>query len=242
MIPSTWCRSSIVLVVVLGFAAALLWTAASLSSTPAERTFGQTAAGIAFLVAFYAGAPLTARFLASEPARDTAMQQRLSTVVAALALPSRPVFLYDHREGNAITVGLVPGHSRVYLTTGFLRELSDTGLGGVLAHEDAHLCEYHVLVTLGYACAYSLLAHLIQDGAFSFAGFLGFTALRRVLEYRADAGAARRVGSAAVITWLQESEKASPSGRWQRLTTFVALHPTVPMRVRALETGRRRLF
>jgi len=93
------------------------------------------------------------------------------------------------------------------------------------------------LIAFVYACTYALLVQL-TDSTWLFAlGLLGFLALRRYFEYRADAGAARLVGKDAVLTGLSELQAIYPSRRWTRWLVVFASHPTLPMRIRAL-SGR----
>jgi Zn-dependent protease with chaperone function len=103
---------------------------------------------------------------------------------------SRPVFLYDHADKEANTVGLLPSHSRIYVTTGLLASMSDEGMRGVIAHENAHVHERHIFATFTYACCFAVSSHLLDNNNFFFAAFLLFLGIRRYCEYRADAGAA----------------------------------------------------
>lgn len=238
MLPSSWARQLVLATLVLVVLVALLWFAERVVSDPEDRGLSQTVAGVMFLVGFYAGGPLVARFLVPSPSGSAAMLDRVSAVLDQL--PSRlRVVLYDHASQSASTVGILPKQSRIYVTSGLMHGVSDEGLKGVLAHEDTHIRELHVLVTLGYACTYACLAHLTSGDRAFVVGFLGFSALRRYLEYRADAGAARLVGASAMLTALRELQVMYPTRRWSRWFNFAAPYPTIPMRMKALETGRR---
>jgi heat shock protein HtpX len=241
MIPSTWSRRLIFALFVIEVAGGFMWLATTLVPNPADKGFAQTVAGIVFLIGFYAGAPLSARFLAPVVSRDQSMQNRLARVIASMP-PTRPVFLYEHTDKNANTVGILPQHSRVYVTSGLMERVSDEGLKGILAHEDAHVRERHILVTCAYACGYALLTHLTESNRLFLFGFLGLMALRRYLEYRADAGAANLVGKDVMLVGLRELEAIYPSTAWTRFLTFLVAYPSLPMRIQALETGRRPLF
>jgi heat shock protein HtpX len=118
MIPSPWYRRLIVALVVLEVAGALMWLATRLAPE-SQRALAQTLAGLVFLMGFYSAAPLSARFLAPKETQDQAMKDRLSRVIAGMPR-KRPVFLYDHPEQNANTVGLSAGTSRIYVTTGLM--------------------------------------------------------------------------------------------------------------------------
>lgn len=241
MIPSTWFRRLIFGLFILEVAGALMWLAAWLVPNPADKAFAQTVAGMAFLLGFYSGAPLSARFLAPKESKDEAMRARLTGVLRELP-QSRPVFLYDHEEKNANTVGILASQSRVYVTSGLMGHVSNEGLKGILAHEHTHVVEHHILITFSYACAYALVANEVNSNKLFIFGFIAFMTLRRYLEYRADAGAANLVGKDTMVTGLKELHAIYPSKSWARCFMVVMAYPTLPMRIRALETGRKVLF
>lgn len=240
MIPSSWYRRLVLALLILEVAGAMMWLSARLVP-PNERALAQTLAGMVFLMGFYSAAPLSARFLAPMPTEDQTMKDRLARVMSSMPR-TRPVFLYDHPEQNANTVGITTRHSRVYVTTGLMEVLSDEGLRGILAHEDTHVEEHHILAVLAYACSYSLIAHIGDDPLLFYFGFLAFMTLRRHLEYRADAGAAELVGTSAIVTGLKELATVYPTNRSSRWFVFAMSYPTLPMRIKALETGRQMLF
>lgn len=241
MIPSTWFRRLLLALFILEVAGALMWLAARLVPAEEDRAFAQTVAGVVFLLGFYAGGPLSAQFLAPHPSRNRALQERLARVVRELPW-SRPVFLYEHKDQDASTVGIVAGQAKVYVTTGMLEGVSDEGLKGLLAHEETHVREHHILLLFVYAASYAFAAHISDSHVVILVGFLGFMALRRYLEYRADAGASERVGKSVAIQALRELHRMYPTKRWSRWFTFAGPYPTLPMRIAALETNRRPLF
>jgi Zn-dependent protease with chaperone function len=241
MIPSAWFRRLIFGLFILEVAGALMWLAAWLVPNPADKAFAQTVAGMVFLLGFYSGAPLSARFLAPMESKDDAMRARLTGVIQELP-QSGPVFLYDHDEKNATTVGILASQSRVYVTSGLMGHVSNEGLKGILAHEDTHVVEHHILITFSYACAYAMVANEVNSNKLFIFGFIAFMTLRRYLEYRADAGAARLVGKEAMVTGLRELNAIYPSKSWARWFVVVMAYPTLPMRIKALETGRKVLF
>ena len=242
MIPSTWFRRLVFGLFVLEVIGAMMWLATLLVPNPADKALAETIAGLVFLLGYYSGAPLSARFLAPRESTDTAMQHRLSRVLRELP-QSQTVVLYDHAEANAVTVGILASQSRIYVTTGLMGRLSDAGLMGILAHERTHVAEHHILVTFAYACTYTLLVNGIHNNYLFLFGFVAFMTMRRYLEYRADAGAARWVGKAAIVTGLKELNAINPSSRrWTRWFMMLATHPALSMRIEALENGRKAWF
>ena len=226
---------------VVEVAGTLMWLAAGLFASATAKEVAQTVAGIVFLFAFYACAPLWARFLVPVESRNQGMKERLARVMASMPL-TRPVFLYDHTDKNAYTAGILERHTRVYVTSGLMERVSDVGLKGILAHEDTHVREHHILLLFAFVCAYALLAHLAGSDRLFVFGFLAFLMLRRHLEYRADAGAVKRVGKDAMKKGLQELRAIYPSKKWVRWLMFAMPYPTLPMRIRALGTKQRPLF
>lgn len=240
MIPSHWFRRIILIVFIMEVAGGILWVTGRLTTNPAAKPMAQALGSLIFLFGFYASAPLSARFLAPKPSRDSALQERLARIVATLP-DSRPVFLYDHADKEANTVGLLPGHSRIYVTTGLLANMSDEGMRGVIAHENAHVRERHIFATFTYACCFAVSSHLLDNNNFFFAAFLVFLGVRRYCEYRADAGGAAVVGRATMLTTLRELAALYPSKAWMRWLSFASAYPTLAMRMRAVETGRKAL-
>ena len=214
----------------------MMWTIGHFA-TPALRPVFQALGSLVFLFGFYAGAPLAARFLAPHASAHVDQQARISAIVATVP-GSRPVFLYDHADPQANTAGLFSCHSRVYVTTGLLVGLSDDGMRGVIAHENAHVREHHVFAMFVYASAFTLGSHWLDSNLFFFLAFLVFLGARRYSEFRADAGAARVVGREVVLVMLRELAVLYPSRSWVRWLSFASAYPTLAMRIRALETGR----
>lgn len=237
MIPTHWFRRILLALLILEVGGGMLWFSAWLAPLPSDKQLYQTVGCLIFLGAFYASTPLTARFLAPIANTDPARLARLAQALAHLP-DSHPVFLYDHKDQEANTLGLWPRHTRIYLTTGLLDHLSDEGLTGVLAHENAHARERHILALYAYACVFALGSHVLASSSFFFFGFLLFLAVRRYCEYRADAGAAAAVGRDAMLTGLHELAALYPPRPWQRWLSWLTAYPTLPMRMRALETGQ----
>lgn len=240
MIPSHWFRRIILVLFIMEVAGGILWVTGRLTADPATKPLMQALGSLIFLFGFYASAPLSARFLAPRPSSDVALQERLARIMATLP-ESRPVFLCDHTDQEANTVGLLPGQSRIYVTTGLLANMTDEGMRGVIAHENAHVREQHIFATFAYASCFAVGSHLIHDNNFFFAAFLLFLGIRRYCEYRADAGGAAVVGRETMLTMLRELAVLYPSKAWMRWFSFASAYPTLAMRMRAVETGRKAL-
>jgi len=238
MIPSHWFRRIVLGLFILELAGLVMWLSAVVVSNPADKPFAQTVAGIVFLLGYYTAAPWYVQFLAPVPTHDRDLQARLDRLLATMP-QTRPVFLYENKDENASSVGILPSHSRVYVTSGLVRKMSDEGLRGCLAHEMAHVREHHIFVIFIYASCYALISHLANSNQLFILGLLGFLALRRHLEYRADAGAAASVGQTAALTFLDELSTSYPSSRWSRFFMFVLPYPPLAVRMRAVQTGCR---
>lgn len=237
MIPSSWFRRLILFLFVMEVGGGILWASAKLAPDQAHSNLLQTIGSLTFLFGFYAGTPLMARFLAPVPSGSKERQQRLAGIMGKYG-ETRPVFLYDHRDQEANTVGLWPSQARIYLTSGLLDNMSDAGLTAVIAHENTHARERHILFAFAYACIFAIGSYVSGSNWFFAIGFLIFLGLRRYSEYRADAGGARQVGQTAMLTGLRELAVMYPSKAWHRWLAIIMAYPTLPMRIRAIETGR----
>ncbi|KVV25056.1 peptidase M48 [Burkholderia cepacia] len=237
MIPSSRFRRLVILGAIVSASGAIYWLFSVVTPEGAARVPGQCAAALLVLSVFYASGPLSARFLAPIASTDAALRVRLETAIAAV--PSVPrVFLYEHAEQEANTVGLLPRHARVYLTTSLVSGLSDAGLRGVLAHECAHVRERHVFLLYCYACCFVVGSTVYGHDAFFFGAFLVFLMLRRYCEFRADARAAELAGRDDVLAMLNELAVLYPTKGWHRWFSFASPYPTLRTRIRAIETGR----
>lgn len=241
MIPSHWFRRIVLIIFLMEVGGGILWVSGSLTTNAAVKPLIETLGSLIFLFGFYATAPLAAKFLAPHPSQNIVLQARLRGVMASFH-DSRPVFLYDHTDQEANTVGLLPAHSRIYITTGLLENMSDEGVRGVIAHENAHVQERHIMGMFAYASCFTVGSHLLNDNRFFFAAFLVFLGLRRYCEFRADAAAAAEVGPSVMLTALRELSILYPSKSWVRWLTFASAYPTLAMRIKAIETGRKILL
>jgi Zn-dependent protease with chaperone function len=237
VIPTTWFRRLVFFLFVMEVGGGVLWAAAKLAPDQGHANLLQTVGSLVFLFGFYAGMPLVARYLAPQPCTDPARQTRLASLLQRYG-SSCPVFLYEHPDKEANTVGLWPSQSRIYITTGLFDRMSDEGLIGILGHENTHARERHILVGFVYACIFALGSYASDSRTFFVVGFLLFLGLRRYMEYRADAGGALLAGPATMSTGLRELAILYPSAAWHRWLTIIMAYPTLPMRLRALETKR----
>jgi heat shock protein HtpX len=157
---------------------------------------------------------------------------------ASLAgLPMPKVFLIESDSPNAFATGRNPGHATVAVTTGIRRILTRQELGGVLAHEMAHVGNRDTLIMAMVATvagAISMLAMFAQFSAMFGGmggrggrdnGFIGLlvvaivmpiaasmvrAAISRTREYQADATGAHTSGDPlALASALQKLEMAS---------------------------------
>jgi heat shock protein HtpX len=152
-------------------------------------------------------------------------------------LPMPKVYLIPSETLNAFATGRNPEHGVVAVTTGIMRALSTDELGGVLAHELAHIKHRDILtqtVVATIAGAISMLAQMAQwalifgggrrdddDGGSPIAALVMMIvapiaamlvqmAISRTREYEADAGGARIAGNPyGLANALQKLEQAS---------------------------------
>lgn len=241
MIPTHWFRRLILFLFIMEVGGGMLWVASWVAPTKENAQSFQTVASLIFLFWYYSGTPLMARFLAPFTCKEASRQEMVMSLQKSIP-ESRPVFLYEHADKEANTVGLFPYQSRIYLTTGLLDNMSQQGLLGILGHENAHVRGLHVLISFCYACIFALGSYLSNSTLFFLAGFFLFLMLRRYLEYCADEGSAKLVGRDAMQTGLQELARLYPAKKCMRFFNFLMAYPTLAMRLKALETGRKVLL
>jgi len=101
------------------------------------------------------------------------LHKLVDRLAAQSRIPKPRVYVMDNVTPNAFATGRGPGHSAVAVTTGLLRILDRDELGGVLAHELAHIKNRDVLVATVVATvagAITMIAHMAQ-WAMLFGGF-----------------------------------------------------------------------
>jgi heat shock protein HtpX len=241
MIPSHWFRRFLLGLLLLEILGGMAWVTAQMLTSLPHRHAVELAGMLMFISGLYAGAPLFARFLAPY---ETACPEK-SARVAQLSrdiphLP--PVFVYDHPDQNAMAVGILPRWSHIYVTSALVDQLDDNALRATLAHEQTHTQEHHILWNMIYACVFALSVKLVAWRPLFLTGFLVFLTLRRWMEYRADAGAARITSPTAVLSMLEAFERMQPTRRFHRFVAWLTAYPTTPMRIHAIQTGKSPLF
>jgi heat shock protein HtpX len=152
---------------------------------------------------------------------DARTAPELVSMVAALAaragLPMPRVFLMDNPQPNAFATGRNPQNAAVAVTTGLVQSLSREELGGVIAHELAHVKNHDTLLMTITATIAGAIPMVAQFGMFfggnrdnnNGPGLIGSiammilaplgamlvqTAISRTREYAADNLGARIVG------------------------------------------------
>jgi heat shock protein HtpX len=94
----------------------------------------------------------------------------LVSMVAALAgragLPMPRVFLMNNPQPNAFATGRNPQNAAVAVTTGLVQSLSREELGGVIAHELAHVKNHDTLLMTITATIAGAISMLAQFGMF----------------------------------------------------------------------------
>ncbi len=101
---------------------------------------------------------------------DQRTAPELVSLVAALAgragLPMPRVFLMDNPQPNAFATGRNPQNAAVAVTTGLVQSLSREELGGVIAHELAHVKNHDTLLMTITATIAGAISMLAQFGMF----------------------------------------------------------------------------
>src|SRR6478672_2981199 len=101
---------------------------------------------------------------------DRAAAPELYDLVALLAsragLPMPRVFLMDNPQPNAFATGRNPENAAVAVTTGLVQSLSREELGGVIAHELAHVKNHDTLLMTITATIAGAISMLAQFGMF----------------------------------------------------------------------------
>ncbi len=241
MIPSGWVRQWAVRLSTLFLVVSWIWWVGSLSHVLAYKQFFQTLGGILFLLFFYASGPYVAKFLAPRRCNDLELCRLLNESLKGVRIET-PVFMYSNKEIEANAVGLWLRCSCIYVTSGLVSTMSKDAIKAIIAHEDTHVREKHIQGTFAFAVCFTLGSYGTNNNLVFIAGVVIFMALRRYFEYRADAGAVERVGKDAVINGLLELSAAYPESKWERGLVFISSHPTLGMRIKAIERGKMWLF
>ena len=101
---------------------------------------------------------------------DARTAPELVSLVATLAsragLPMPRVFLMDNPQPNAFATGRNPENAAVAVTTGLVQSLSREELGGVIAHELAHVKNHDTLLMTITATIAGAISMVAQFGMF----------------------------------------------------------------------------
>ena len=166
--------------------------------------------------------------------QDADLYRIVAEQAQAAGLPMPKVYEIDSDSPNAFATGRSPNHATVAVTTGIRRILNREELGGVLAHEMAHVGNRDTLimaVVATIAGAISMLAFMAQMSAIfggmgggrdrggniigllviaivmPMAAALVRSAISRTREYQADATGARTSGNSyALASALEKLE------------------------------------
>jgi heat shock protein HtpX len=90
----------------------------------------------------------------------------VATLAARAGLPMPRVFLMDNPQPNAFATGRNPENAAVAVTTGLVQSLSREELGGVIAHELAHVKNHDTLLMTITATIAGAISMLAQFGMF----------------------------------------------------------------------------
>lgn len=238
-LPSHWMRHLVWMVFLAELAAAFVWFQDFCAAAGFELP--QLLVALSFMTTLYLAAPLGAWFMAGNCLASGDLVERVREASRGLGL-ARPVAVHAHERAEANTVGLLSSQIRNYVTTAMVDRLSDEQLRAILAHEALHVRERHILAMLGAAVVFAASSQVTRSVGVFLVGFLGLLAFRRWLEYRADAGAAEAVGTGPAVAALAELQEIYPPRRFDRWVMFLTPHPTLPVRIEALQSGRWRLL
>jgi heat shock protein HtpX len=166
----------------------------------------------------------------------------VATLAGRAGLPMPRVFLMDNPQPNAFATGRNPANAAVAVTTGLVQSLSREELGGVIAHELAHVKNHDTLLMTITATIAGAISMVAQFGMFfggnrdnNGPGVIGSIALMilaplgamlvqmaisRTREYAADELGARIVGQpmylASALVKIANAAHAIPNEEAER--------------------------
>jgi Zn-dependent protease with chaperone function len=185
------CASSVLSVLVAGFALAVLSRRAGVALAGA----GLTIAVIACVGRGFVSAGVRARRQALRHAETVTLIGQPMPELGADGVEGLEAVMVDHPRAAAYCLPGRQRHRRIVVTTGALRTLGAPQLRAVVAHEQAHLRGRHHLVLLA-----------VHTFALAFPGVPLFRYARSevaaLVEMRADDVAARQHGRVALVTAL----------------------------------------
>lgn len=105
------------------------------------------------------------------PAENPRLHALVDELARAAEIPTPRLYLIPSPQPNAFATGRNPQHGVVAVTEGILEALPERELGGVLAHEIAHIKNRDILVATIAAVLASVVTHLAN--VLSFSAFFG---------------------------------------------------------------------
>ena len=126
---------------------------------------------------------------------------------------------------------MLPWLTRTYVSTGTVDIVSDRALLGLVAHERGHIAERHIVFILGYVIALAMVSYFDSSRLIFGVGFMGYLALRRKMEFRADAAAVQLVGERPVVAILFRLRKMAPTTPAMRRFYWATAYPTFEQRL-----------
>jgi heat shock protein HtpX len=122
------------------------------------------------LVAWYSSGSMAIRASGAVPVSE-AQAPRLHQVVEQLAhranIPKPEIYLVESEVPNAFATGRSPAQGKIAVTSGIMRILDDDELGGVIAHELAHIDNYDILTSSIAAALAGAVAYLASMARYS---------------------------------------------------------------------------
>jgi len=161
-----------------------------------------------------------------------AVVERERTGLSDAGLPRPPVLLFEHAMPFALTAGLLPSHSEVFVSSELASRLTPAGLKFLLARAAIHATVRHRLAALLPVLAFTVLlpddlksvATWLETGGF----LLLWLMLHWIVELDVDRAAAGAVGGDATDALREWLAVTAVHPAW--LTT----HPPVAWRLRAV--------
>src|SRR5687768_3152144 len=100
------------------------------------------------------------------PAEAPELHAMIDRLCVQADLPKPKVAVADTRMPNAFALGRSPKNATVCATTGIMDILSPAELGGVMAHELAHVANRDVMIMTLAAFFATIAAYIVQFGMF----------------------------------------------------------------------------
>ena len=192
------------------------------------------AVGTNFFSYWFSDKIVLSMYRAQQVGPESRLYQLVSRLAERAGLPMPKVYIIPDASPNAFATGRNPNHAAVAATEGILNILSDDELGGVIAHELAHV-KHRDILTSSVAATLAAAIMMISRFAMFFGGsrsndregsnpialiatiilapiaaMLIQAAISRSREFDADAGGASIAGSPhGLVSALRKIESAS---------------------------------